>query len=257
MQSHWQLSDSGADTSALFANLDRIFTLQGQKITQDNVSDVIKVEHNHVHYYVKRYTAAGKGLRRFLGKPRVQGEWENLQRFAQWGIATAHLIGFGFEKKRGLFYRGAIVTQEIPNTRDLAYMAAQQCMPDASSIRTISAKLAEYTRILHAHHFIHNDLKWRNILIDDQQQVYLIDCPLGDFWQGRMLRYRIVKDLKTLDNHAKKHLSRSQRLRFFLSYVNSPRLTDENKLLLRQLLKRRSRRYDKKSNLSLILNSDY
>ncbi len=257
MKNTWQLTDSSGQLINLFGSLDAVFALRGQKITQDKVSDVIKVKHHDVYYYVKRYTSAGKGLKRFFGKPRLQGEWENLKWFTKWGIPTANLIGFGLEKKWGLFQRGAIITQEIANTNNLAQLAAQHNFPNNAVIKTISAQLAEHTRNLHTHHFIHNDLKWRNILIDNHHQVYLIDCPLGDFWQDQMLSYRIVRDLKTLDNHAKKYLTRTQRLRFFLQYVHSPRLTAEHKVLLIRLLQRRYRRHDKQSNLSLIFNKSH
>lgn len=50
------------------------------------MSEVIRVELNGINYYVKRYTGAGKNLRRYLGKPRVKSEWQNLKRFAKWGI---------------------------------------------------------------------------------------------------------------------------------------------------------------------------
>ncbi|HSI25145.1 MAG TPA: lipopolysaccharide kinase InaA family protein [Methylotenera sp.] len=257
MKNAWQLTGSGIQLVNIFGNLDAIFTLKGQKITQDKVSDVIKVVHEDVNYYVKRYTSAGKGLKRFFGKPRVQGEWENLQWFAQWGIPTVNLIGYGLEKKWGLFQRGAIVTQELPQTINLAQLANQQGLSDARLVRKISIQLAKITRTLHAYKFIHNDLKWRNILIDNNHQVYLIDCPLGDFWSGELLNYRIVKDLKTLDICAKRYLSQTQRMRFFLDYMNSPRLTADNKQLLLRLLQRRSRRHDKQSNLSLIVNKGY
>lgn len=257
MKNSWRLTDSGSQLTDIFGNLDAIFALKGQKITQDKVSDVIKVEHQGVNYYVKRYTSAGKGLKRLFGKPRVQGEWESLQWFAKWGIPTANLIGFGFQKKWGLFQRGAIITQEIPNTHDLARMATEHTLPNTAAIKIISAQLADYTRCLHTHQFIHNDLKWRNVVVDNHHQVYLIDCPLGEFWRGKMLSYRIVKDLKTLDNHAKKYLTRTQRLQFFLRYVGSQRLTAEHKALLTRLLQRRSRRYDKQSNLRLIFNKQY
>ena len=51
---------------------------------------------------------------------------------------------------------------------------------------------------MHDHNFTHNDLKWRNLLIDDQQTLYLIDCPNGDFWRGFWLKYRITKDFPNL-----------------------------------------------------------
>ena len=95
------------------------------------------------------------------------------------------------------------------------------------------------------------------MLVDDQLRVFLIDCPLGSFWRGKMLSYRIIKDLKTLDNHAKKYIRRTQRLRFFLNYLNKSNLDSESKQLLVRLLQRRSRRYDNQSNLSLILKNLY
>jgi hypothetical protein len=159
MSNTWQLTDNSSQLMNIFCSLDAVFALQGQKITQDKVSDVIKVKHQDIYYYVKRYTSAGKGLKRFFGKPRVQGEWENLQWFAQWEIPTANLVGFGLEKKWGLFQRGAIITQEIANTNDLAQLAAQHTLPSCEAIKTISAQLAEYTHTLHGHHFIHNDLE--------------------------------------------------------------------------------------------------
>ncbi len=53
-----------------------------------------------------------------------------------------------------------------------------------SGSMSVSRQLAEYTRTMHDQRFTHNDLKWRNLLIDDQQTLYLIDCPNGDFWRG-------------------------------------------------------------------------
>lgn len=257
MSNVWHLTNNDAQLANLIGNLDRVFALQGEKITQDSISDVIKIEHNNIYYYVKRYSSAGKGLKRFFGKPRVRGEWENLQWFSQFGIPTADIVAYGLEKKWGFFKRGAVITQEIPNTKNLADLATERRLLNNLTVKTISEQLAECTRILHAHGFIHNDLKWRNVLVDNQNKVYLIDCPVGDFWRGQLLSYRMIKDLKTLDNHAKKYLTRTQRLRFFLTYIGGQKLTAESKLFLLRLLTRRSRRYDKQSNLSLLFTKRY
>lgn len=55
---------------------------------------------------------------------------------------------------------------------------------------------------MHDNRFTHNDLKWRNLLIDDDDKLFLIDCPNGDFWRGFWLKYRITKDLACLDKVA-------------------------------------------------------
>ena len=49
--------------------------------------------------------------------------------------------------------------------------------------------------------------------------------------------YRIVKDLACLDKVAKYHLSRTQRLRFYLQYRQRSRLSRGDKQRVRQILK--------------------
>tara|TARA_Y100000780_G_scaffold102505_1_gene92997 strand:- start:7 stop:306 length:300 start_codon:yes stop_codon:yes gene_type:complete len=92
--------------------------------------------------------------------------------------------------------------------------------------------------MMHDQGFTHNDLKWRNLLVDDQAlaNVYLIDCPAGSFWWGPMLRYRIIKDLACLDKLAKHHLSRARRLAFYKMYLGKARLDSEDRKQLRAIL---------------------
>lgn len=225
-----------------------MFALQGEQLTSDDVSEVVRVEYGGLRYYVKRYRKAGKGmLRNFMGKPRIQGEWESLQWFAKWGLATAPVVAYGLERRYGRFVRGALITQEIPDTLDLAQLSRQEDgrLSDPAWVDRISRQLAAAARTLHNHGFIHNDFKWRNLLVDADDRLYLIDCPLGDFWQGTLLDYRIIKDLKCLDHYAKSNLSRTQRLRFYLHYIERTRLRESDKNHVRRILLRRSRRYDK------------
>ena len=53
-----------AALAADFGSLDAVFALQGERITKDPLSEVIRIERAGVRYYVKRYWGAGKGLRR-------------------------------------------------------------------------------------------------------------------------------------------------------------------------------------------------
>lgn len=242
----WQLSPEYSDLSELFGNLENVYALQGEVINSDNDSDVIRIEHHGIRYYVKRYYIAGKGLRKFFGKPRVQGEWESLQLFQKFGIPTASIVAYGYERRFGSFKRGAIITQEIPDSRDLAEIAASKdgLISNNAWVKIITAQLAIATRVLHQNKFIHNDLKWRNILIDKDSRVYLIDCPLGGFWRGYLLHYRIIKDIKCLDHLAKINLRRAQRLAFYKIYADTERLSPNDKTFIREMLNRKSRRYD-------------
>lgn len=104
----WNLEPAYAALADDFGSLDAVFALQGERLTRDPLSEVIRVERDGVNYYVKRYVGAGKGLRRYLGRPRVKSEWQNLKRFAKWGIPTADVVAWGLDRKGLAYNRGAI-----------------------------------------------------------------------------------------------------------------------------------------------------
>ena len=235
----WKLEPAYSDLAEDFGSLEAVFALQGERLTRDLLSEVIRVNRNGVNYYVKRYTGAGKGLRRYLGKPRVKAERQNLKRFAKWGIPTAEVVAWGLERRGAAYNRGAMITRELPNTEDLSALAERHDLKlaDRAWVDTVSRQLAGYTRTMHDHRFTHNDLKWRNLLIDDQARLFLIDCPNGDFWHGFWLKYRITKDLACLDKVAKYHLSATQRLRFYLQYRQRDRLNAADKKRIRHVVR--------------------
>lgn len=235
----WYLDPAYAGLRAEFGDLASVFALEGKRLTRDPLSEVVLIERDGVRYYVKRYWGAGKGLRRYIGRPRVKAEWQNLKNFAKWGIPTAPIVAYGLERKGGAFVRGALITRELEHTRDLALMAKKgdARLRDAGWVDGVSRQLARATRALHDHHFAHNDLKWRNLLVNEQAELFLIDCPTGSFWWGPFLRYRVIKDLACLDKVASKVLTRSQRLRFFLQYRGRERLSSGDKRRVRQIVK--------------------
>ena len=235
----WKLDPAYSELAEDFGNLDAVFALQGERMTWDPLSELIRVKRNGVNYYVKRYVGAGKGLRRYLGKPRVKAEWQNRKRCAQWGIPPADVVALGLERRGATYDRGAMITRELPNTEDLSALADRNDpkLADRAWVDGVSRQLAGYTRTMHDNRFTHNDLKWRNLLIDDQARLFLIDCPNGDFWRGFWLKYRITKDLACLDKVAKYHLSATQRLRFYLQYSQRPRLNAADKKRIRHVLR--------------------
>ena len=238
--SYWRVvGDMTAGAAHAFGSLATVFTLEGEPIARDPLSEVIRVEYDGLRYYVKRYWAAGKGLRRYLGRPRVKAEWQNLKQFEDWGVPVAPLVAWGLERRAGAFVRGALITLEVPNTLDMAAMArkADPRLADRCWVDRVSRQVAQATRTLHDHRFAHNDLKWRNLLVNDADELYLIDCPSGDFWWGPFLRRRIVKDLACLDKVAKQRLSRTQRLRFYLQYQQRSRLAPSDRAVIDQVLK--------------------
>jgi len=240
----WRLMSGFAQCSDAFGSLDAIFRLEGERITGESLSNVIRVEHQGIGYYVKRYYAAGKGLRRFFGKPRIQNEWESLLWFGANGIATAPVVAYGMETRFGLFQRGALITQEIPCSTDLARLARRNDarLADRQWVKHISQQAADAMRIMHRMGFIHNDFKWRNLLVDAHDHLFLIDCPLGAFWRSKLFEYRVLKEFATLDRVARYKLSNTQRLRFYLQYADKNRLDAEDKRFIRKLAQRKERR---------------
>lgn len=107
---------------------------------------------------------------------------------------------------------------------------------DKAWLKSVGEQVARYTRIMHQNKFAHNDLKWRNILVDDAGKVFFIDCPTGRFWFGPFLQYRIIKDLACLDKVAKKVLSRTDRLRFYMQYQQIQKLGATDKKQIKKIL---------------------
>lgn len=230
----------GVDAAAAerFADLDTVFALEGEIVAKDSTTRTVRIEVDGRRYYVKRYHGLGKKpLRRWFGTPRVQLEWLNLQYFAEWGIPTARLVACGLERQGGRFVRGALITEEIPATTDLGRLARSHDprLKSQSWRDGVSAQIANIARRLHERRFAHGDLKWRNLLVDASGKVFLIDCPSGGFWWPPFLEYRIVKDLACLDKVAKRQLSRTQRLRFYLDYAQKKKLDAADKRRIRRI----------------------
>jgi hypothetical protein len=245
---HFNADYRGGTAERLFGDIDTVFALEGEAITKDPLSRVLRVTADSKRYYVKRYVGNGKnivrrwfGLRGLLGPQRVRKEWENLLAFRAWGIPTATLVGYGLQRRFGSFVRGALITEEIPDTADLANMAYNNDprLRDRRWVAHVLRQVAAITRKLHNAGFAHNDLKWRNLLVDGGElaTVHLIDCPSGGYWWGVFLQYRMIKDLACLDKVGKYQLSRSQRLRFYLDYAGHRRLTAKDKQDIRKILK--------------------
>lgn len=224
-----------------FRTLEKTFGLSGQQITTGPMGATSRFVCEENTFYVKLYRQAGKGIRRWLGRSRLRGEWENLLLFEKWGIPSAPLVAYGEKKSGPFFKRGAIITASLPATDDLEELAKKNDprLKNPEWIGTLSKQLATATRLMHQKKFAHGDLKWRNLLVTrtDPPQLYLIDCPAGRFWPWPFLQYRKNKDIACLDKVAKNVLSRTRRLRFFLDYLGKDRLDRKSKKQLRHILR--------------------
>jgi len=242
MKQLWTICETGRNPAAgnAFSSLDAVFGLEGETIAESPISRVVRTRVEGRRYYIKRYSRAGKHLRRFFGRSRVRAEWENLQLFGRLGIPIPHLVAYGQEYRCGVFLRGALVTEELEHTVDMAALAREgsPLLSDGRWVDRVLARTADYVRRLHDVHFIHTDLKWRNILVtpDADPRVYFIDCPGGRIRNiDRSVRW-YIKDIACLDKVAKYQLSRSVRLRFYMRYTGRRRLNQKDRDFLRGVL---------------------
>lgn len=232
----WWVNDT---LRAQLPTLDSAFLMQGTQITQSPLSYLLKLEFDNKNHYVKLYTSAGRHMRRWIARSRVRAEWENLLFFNKLGIPIPNVVAYGESRKAGMFQRGALITQELTDSLDLnaLWEAHTHLFLQHETSCHLIQQVALYTRRLHQHKFIHNDLKWRNILVRlSDLNVYFIDCPVGRRRYGFLYQRGVIKDLACLDKKAKHRLSKSARLRFYFHYCQIKTLTKAHKQQIRKIL---------------------
>ncbi len=228
-----------------FANavnsFEKAFNNHEDRVSLGRQSQVFRYSTGSETYYIKQYFQA-LGFGAWFGLSRCQVEVRNLKWFAAIGINCAPLVAHGIEKKWFRIQRGVLVTANVKNSKDLQEIAEQESLFSNRRWRQkIICQLADMTKQLHKRNFCHNDFQWRNILVtldEDSPEIFLIDCPFGRRFRWPVLTYRKIKDLGSLDEQAKKHLSKTDRLRFYKHYRGINRLTDTDKKSIRTMLER-------------------
>lgn len=225
-----------------FRSLKSVMALKGEQITHAKNREVIRFRHDGKDYYIKRYMAAGKGLRAHIGRSRVRAEWENLQYFWHMHIPSPKLIAYGEERSLFSGYgAGAYVMHAIPNVVPLDSIAQYPELLDAREWRIGLLRLiAKYIKRLHDDDFAHGDLYWRNILLalEDKPSVFFIDCPQGKKYFGPQLAYQKVRDIACLAKDSYKYFSRTDLMRFFLAYRGSQSLSAQDKEFIKKVTER-------------------
>ena len=213
---------------------------QGDEINRNWMSRLVRYRDGDDYYYIKTYASRGRGLRRFIGRSRVRAEWENLQAFVGMGIPAAELVAYGESGASG-YYRGTLITREVKGAVDLATLVDNRhaLLFNRQWRLQVIGQLSEIVQEMHGDGFVHNDLKWRNILVEvtGNPAVFLIDCPLGRRMPGPFLDRGKIKDLACLDKIAKKQLSEIERLRFYLEYKGKTQLSAKDKKEIYRVLR--------------------
>jgi hypothetical protein len=246
MAQYWRLHNpqQDAEFAAAVPNLDAALALEGQRVSGelDSSCRVDVLEFGGKRYFVKHYRALKPSLRHIFDRSKVRTEWDNLLFFRRLQIPTPEPVAIGERRINGVFRAGVLVTAAIPEAIDLAQLAesGNPCLHDRAWFGQLCDGLALPLRRLHDRGFAHNDLNWRNVLLTlaPALRVYFFDCPTGRRWIWPFRQFRIAKDLTHLDKMGRRHLRRSERLRFYLVYAGHARLDRHDKQLLRKVLQR-------------------
>ncbi len=168
-------------------------------------SSVVIDEINGLGTVVVKYYRRGGLVRYFVkqkylkcGKTRGQREYELLQKVRSFGISAPEPIVFAY---RGLlFYKGWLVTREIKGHQTLAELS----FSNENRTRKILKEVTRQISILIKNNILHVDLHPGNVIVDNQDRVYIIDFDKGCLFNGKNTSLR-NRYLRRWDRAVKKH----------------------------------------------------
>lgn len=200
--------------------------------------------------YFKRYTYPLRKLLEFWLRPgKCAVEAWAYGRLQSLGIPTLDVVAFGERRILGMLVATCIVTREVPGTEELGKFAINRWykLPQLERRRVydeIARQLIEQLRKAHRGGFYHHDLKWRNVLVQEQDGHYStvwIDAPRASSMRFRGRR-GVVVDLSGLARYGISLLSKYDRMRFVWKYLEGDRKAGDAKRLYLEVARHLGRR---------------
>ena len=206
--------------------------------------------------YVKRYVyTAKKKVRYWLLPSKPLIEIYGFQQLRKIGIPTLDVLAYGERRYLGSLRSAYIVTRGVPNSVSVEEFARETWSRMAkaeqrSVYQQLRDQLLQQLKKAHSAHFFHHDLKWRNILLQQQGDggfvLTWIDCPRAHY--ARLLhRHAVLVDFAGLARSGVEFLSVYAMFRFVRDYVGEEVKTHQAKYLVRaawdNLSKRLPRNY--------------
>lgn len=112
-----------------------------------------------------------------LHNSRAVQEFSLLKQLQQWQLPAPKPVACSIIRHGlfGLFYQADLLSSRIENAQDLVAILSKKQISDH-----LWQKIGATIKRFHDHHVYHHDLNAHNILIDEQQAVYLIDFDRGE-----------------------------------------------------------------------------
>ncbi len=123
------------------------------------------------------------------GKTRCQIEYELLQKVRTLGINAPEPVAFAYRGR--LFYQCWLVTREIQDHQTLAQLS---CLNEEQARMAMKAVIKQVSTLI-KNKILHVDLHPGNVIVNNQNQVYLLDFDKGGVFPGEKnaLRHRYLR----------------------------------------------------------------
>lgn len=236
-------------------NMDDIFNFaKGKNLTKPNLAAfreriVFDTQNPKATLFLKRYQNIPKliQLKNWLTRRKklstMACDHQPAEELRKLGINTPQTIALG-EQWQGLFEkRSFIITEKIPDSSSL-----EEKLPIQKE--NFIQNLATFVRKFHNTGFRHRDLYLCHIFCDSMGQFTLID--LNRIFKPLLFSKKyLIKDLTQLYYSAPfDTVTKTDRLRFFLAYLQKDNLSKQDKLLIKKIKSkaRQMAKHDKKHN---------
>ncbi len=232
---------------------------EGRRIVHKRGRSVFRLEIAGRAFYLKRNRLHRVELCKSLCRGRwprlgARREWENLLAMEQIGIPTVTPVAMGERSYLGLETSSFTLTEELYGAEPLDVLLKRDYAQPRTKCRTrelrrLIAKMARLARRLHGAGMNHQDFYLNHFFLDGGGRLYLLDLQRVQR-RRKVPRHSVIKDLAQLHYSADHYAvgSRTDRMRFFLTYLDVTALGAEEKRLARLIVKkvRRIARHDVK-----------
>ena len=109
-----------------------------------------------------------------MEKTRAASEFSLLKTIRSLGLPAPKPVAFRVAQ-HGLFYRADLLSSRIENASDLVGILTENAIDD-----TLWFEIGKIIKSFHQHGIYHHDLNAHNILVDDNNKVWLIDFDRGE-----------------------------------------------------------------------------
>jgi hypothetical protein len=212
---------------------------QGTLVSSANDATVrhlsIRYRGRRNHLYIRHYRYKPDGLWDRLGTNYARRYFANSETLRILGIATPEIVAAGERRAPRIPHvSGFVIVRALSHMSSLLhYLPRLFTESSGRELRreklALIAALAQVVRRMHDGGFVHIDLALKNVLVRrraDEYELAVAESPRGRRvsapWR---LRRGVRRDLALLDFTARRFVSRTDRLRFYVCYKGSRKLT--------------------------------